>query len=58
MCSAIASSATASVEMEAINKELTAKNARSFLKDAGLVLDTFDNSASRQLVQEHCRGWT
>jgi molybdopterin-synthase adenylyltransferase len=45
---------TAGVEMEAISKELTAKNARSLLKDSGLVVDTFDNSASRRLVQEHC----
>src|SRR5262249_13808156 len=46
---------TAGVEMEPVNKELTAKNARSLLKDGGLVVDTFDNSASRGLVQEHCR---
>jgi molybdopterin/thiamine biosynthesis adenylyltransferase len=46
---------TAGVEMEALSKELTAKNARSLLKDGGLVVDTFDNSASRGLVQEQCR---
>jgi molybdopterin/thiamine biosynthesis adenylyltransferase len=42
-------------EIEAINKELNERNCRSLLKGAGIVLDTFDNSASRRLVQEHCR---
>jgi molybdopterin/thiamine biosynthesis adenylyltransferase len=45
----------AGVEVEAIAKELTERNARSLLKGAGLVVDTFDNSASRRLVQEQCR---
>jgi molybdopterin/thiamine biosynthesis adenylyltransferase len=45
----------AGVEVEAIAKELTERNARSLLKDAGIVVDTFDNSASRRLVQEQCR---
>jgi molybdopterin/thiamine biosynthesis adenylyltransferase len=45
----------AGVEIEVINKELTERNARSLLKDSGLVVDTFDNSASRRLVQEQCR---
>jgi molybdopterin/thiamine biosynthesis adenylyltransferase len=43
------------VEAEAVVKELTERNARSLLKGGGLVLDTFDNSASRRLVQETCR---
>jgi molybdopterin/thiamine biosynthesis adenylyltransferase len=43
------------VEIEAVNKELSERNAKSLLKDAGIVLDTFDNSASRRLVQEQCR---
>jgi molybdopterin/thiamine biosynthesis adenylyltransferase len=43
------------VEIEAINKELTERTARGLLKDSGLVVDTFDNSASRRLVQETCR---
>jgi molybdopterin/thiamine biosynthesis adenylyltransferase len=43
------------VEIEAHRKELDARTARTLLQDGGLVLDTFDNSASRQLVQEHCR---
>ncbi len=43
------------VEIDAVAKELTDRNARSLLKGSGLVLDTFDNSAARQLVQDHCR---
>lgn len=43
------------VEIEAVQKELTAATAPRLLKDAGLVIDTFDNSASRRLTQEHCR---
>jgi molybdopterin/thiamine biosynthesis adenylyltransferase len=43
------------VEIEAIRKELSDRSARSLLKDGGLVIDTFDNSGSRRLVQEHCR---
>src|SRR5579884_4266191 len=35
---------TAGVEIEAVPRELTARNARQLLKDSGLVLDTFDNS--------------
>jgi molybdopterin/thiamine biosynthesis adenylyltransferase len=45
----------AGVEIEAVNKELTERNARSLLKESGLVVDAFDNSASRRLVQEQCR---
>jgi molybdopterin-synthase adenylyltransferase len=45
----------AGVELEAVAKELTARNARTLLRGAGLVVETFDNSASRRLVQEHCR---
>lgn len=43
------------VEIDGVNKELGERNARSLLKDGGIVLDTFDNSASRRLVQETCR---
>jgi molybdopterin/thiamine biosynthesis adenylyltransferase len=42
-------------EVEAVAKELTERNARSLLKGSGLVLDTLDNSAGRQLVQDQCR---
>jgi molybdopterin/thiamine biosynthesis adenylyltransferase len=45
------------VEVEAVNKELTDRNARSLLKDGGIVVDTFDNAASRGLVQETCRAF-
>ena len=43
------------VEIDPVRKDLTAQNAPALLKDAGLVIDTFDNSASRRLVQEHGR---
>jgi molybdopterin/thiamine biosynthesis adenylyltransferase len=45
----------AGVEAEAVRKELTAANAKSLLKDADLIIDAFDNSASRQLVQDFAR---
>jgi molybdopterin/thiamine biosynthesis adenylyltransferase len=44
------------IEIDVVNKELTEKNACTLLKDSGLVIDLFDNSASRRLVQETCRG--
>ena len=43
------------VEIDAVRKELSERNARGLLQGAGLVLDTFDNSASRRLVWEQCR---
>jgi molybdopterin-synthase adenylyltransferase len=43
------------VEMEPVRKELNAANAKALLKDAGIVVDTFDNSASRALVQQRVR---
>jgi molybdopterin/thiamine biosynthesis adenylyltransferase len=43
------------IEVEAVRKELGERNARSLLERSGLVIDTFDNSASRRLVQETCR---
>jgi molybdopterin-synthase adenylyltransferase len=43
------------VEIEAVAKELNDRNARSLLKGSGVVIDAFDNSAARRLVQEHCR---
>jgi molybdopterin/thiamine biosynthesis adenylyltransferase len=46
---------TTGIEIEAQRKELTDRNARTLLRNGGLVLDTFDNSASRRLVQEQCR---
>jgi len=46
---------TAGVEAEVVTKELTHRNAAALLKGADLVIDTFDNSAARQLVQDQCR---
>ena len=43
------------VEIEAVSKEMTERNARSLLKGSALVVDVFDNSAARKLVQEQCR---
>ena len=43
------------VEIEAVRKELAAQNARALLQGADVVIDTFDNSASRQLVQQAVR---
>ena len=43
------------IEIDAERKELTEKNARHLLSGAGLVIDAFDNSASRRLVQQQCR---
>lgn len=43
------------IETEAVVKELGERNARALLKGADVLLDTFDNSASRQLVQRYCR---
>jgi molybdopterin/thiamine biosynthesis adenylyltransferase len=45
----------AGVEIEAIRKQLQQDNAPQLVKDAGLVIDTFDNSLSRSLVQGACR---
>lgn len=45
----------AGVEIDAARKELTDRTARGLLQGGGLVIDTFDNSASRRLVQETCR---
>lgn len=46
-------------EIEPVAKELTAANARKLLKDVDLVIDGFDNSASRRAVTETClaEGW-
>lgn len=44
------------VELDTISKELTATNAAKFLRGSALVVDCFDNSASRKVVQDTCRG--
>jgi molybdopterin-synthase adenylyltransferase len=43
------------IEIDAVAKELTDRTADKLLAGAGLVIDTFDNSASRRLVQEASR---
>jgi molybdopterin/thiamine biosynthesis adenylyltransferase len=43
------------VEIDTVRKELAAQNAKQLLRESGLVIDAFDNSKSRQLVQDHCR---
>lgn len=43
------------VEVEAHAKELTAGNIKKLTKGAGLVVDCFDNSASRKIIQDFCR---
>lgn len=45
----------AEVEIEAVQKELSDRNAKSLLKGADIVIDAFDNSQARRLVQVHCR---
>lgn len=42
------------VKVEAIADELTAHNAGKLLAGSGLVVDTFDNSRSRQAVKDAC----
>ena len=43
------------LEIEPVAKDLTDRNAKGLLKGSGIVVDAFDNSAARRLVQEHCR---
>ncbi len=43
------------LEIEAVAKEITDRNARGLLKGSGLIVDTFDNAAARQIVQDYCR---
>jgi molybdopterin/thiamine biosynthesis adenylyltransferase len=47
--------ASMGTEIETIDKELTAANTKQFLKGSALVVDCFDNSKSRQLLQDYCR---
>jgi molybdopterin/thiamine biosynthesis adenylyltransferase len=43
------------VEISAVRKRLEARNVGKLLAGADLVVDGFDNHASRALVTEHCR---
>jgi len=45
----------AGVEIATIAKELDERTVKKFLRSADLVVDAFDNSASRRVVAEHCR---
>lgn len=47
--------ASTGVEIDAVRKELTERTCRKLLNDSDVVVDLFDNSASRQLVQDQCR---
>ena len=44
------------VELDARVDELTAANAGKLLQGSALVVDAFDNSASRQAVKDYCAG--
>ncbi len=43
------------VEIAAVRERLTERNAVKWLRDADLVVDGFDNHASRTVVTDHCR---
>jgi molybdopterin/thiamine biosynthesis adenylyltransferase len=42
-------------EIETENKELTQNNVKKLLKNTDLVVDVFDNAASRKIVTEYCQ---
>jgi molybdopterin/thiamine biosynthesis adenylyltransferase len=44
----------AGIEIGTFNKRLTENTVHKFLRGAQLVIDTFDNSASRRTVSEYC----
>jgi molybdopterin-synthase adenylyltransferase len=43
------------IEIDAHRKTLDERTAKTLLQEGGIVLDLFDNSNSRRLVQEYCR---
>ena len=45
----------AEVEIDTVRKRLTERNVAKLLKGADLVIDGFDNHASRATVTEHCK---
>jgi molybdopterin-synthase adenylyltransferase len=45
----------AGIEIGTFNKRLTEGTVHKFLRGAELVVDTFDNSASRRIVSEYCQ---
>ncbi|MEO0684259.1 MAG: ThiF family adenylyltransferase [Cyanobacteria bacterium J06649_11] len=42
------------ITIDGYSKELTSSNSKKLLIDSGLVIDTFDNSTSRQAVKDFC----
>lgn len=46
---------SAGVEIEALKQELSDRTAARLLKGSDIVVDTFDNSEARRLVQVQCR---
>lgn len=42
------------VAVEGVSKELTSANASQLLSNTQLVIDTFDNSVSRQAIKDYC----
>lgn len=42
------------IEIDAVNKELESRTVTRFLKDADVIVESFDNSSSRGLVHAHC----
>ncbi|MBE9116213.1 ThiF family adenylyltransferase [Lusitaniella coriacea LEGE 07157] len=46
------------IAINAQTKELTASNCSSLLKESHLIVETFDNSTSRQIIKDHCHANT
>ena len=42
------------ITVDGHSKELTTRNAQRLLTDSAIVIDTFDNSTSRQTVKDYC----
>lgn len=45
---------SAEIELDAVSKRLDERNVTKLLKGSDVVIDTFDNSASRRVVYEYC----
>ncbi|HEY9702980.1 MAG TPA: ThiF family adenylyltransferase, partial [Allocoleopsis sp.] len=43
------------ITIESVAKELTSNNPDQLLKNSSLIIDTFDNSVSRQIVTDYCQ---
>ena len=42
------------ITLDGCSQELTSANAHKLLKNSVLIIDTFDNSTSRQVVKDYC----